>query len=1290
MGNRGVSGASHSLTWPAHLVASIAIHAAKHPIEVIVLTFVFATFAYFYVVHAVTHSLLFSNLSDVVTLSAFQGRNASSELLLSAAHRPVFVRRAASHDWIPLADLENDHGLASMQEFFDQAQTKYLEWVVLTDGPTGSTDIRAFRRKEVLSPLAHSLYDSLDCALPLIHLQDVVNDTEAEVFGCISDRLDTQTQLTSRLSLSSSPVRTALHSIVRQVKPESSAQVSELERWRSGALWVQALMPSTARSEPSYFSFEWLMSFARRALRRVWMCIQGAHPMDFTVVLAAYILMHGSFVHLYLSVRKFPSGFWLGTCVLLSGMFAFLFALVTANASNVPIDPILISEALPFLVITVGFEKPYVLIRAFFQAQGPNSPTDLSSEEKDAQQDNFSGIATPEQRFVHALTQRVQREQALGTLSAAPPMKEVASQAIQSTIPGLLRAYAIEIGILCVGAMSGVSGLREFCQLAALILVYDATLLFTFFVAVLSIVLEVRRLRDDANKPNPVAFPLDTNPLTEAPAEPKHTMPNRPKPHSSLEVGGFPWYRRLLRPIRHPLARLKLILLLTIVSLHALKLVSTLTLQSTLERHHTSRSPSLYDQAIASSSVYNVNLTNDALKQTLQDYGARQPMDADLVVIVESPTVLVLVDQANDTLLTPSSALVNAAVDASSSSSPTSYANGQQTRSGSTGFWPWDSLQRPKPNSVGHRDESAFNSFLNAWKEGLRDPIVTRCLSLALVISLFLNTFLLKGIATRNPAVIEGNAVRITAQAAARLMGAHLVQNWNESPSVNGRSPNNKHAPPPAISLDQLEPAESPPPASDPPRDLDTVLCIYKEKGGAASLNDEEVIMLAQRGHIAAYALEKSLQDYERAVVIRRALLSRASQTQSLESSLLPYKNYHYDAVFGACCENVIGYMPIPVGIAGPLKVDGEMMPIPMATTEGTLVASTSRGCKALNAGGGVITVLTQDAMTRGPAIDFPSIKNAAKAKRWLDSSAGAKEVKQAFDSTSRFARLASLHSVLAGRTLYVRFATSTGDAMGMNMISKGVEASLKMMREKHFPEMELLSLSGNYCTDKKPAAINWIEGRGKSVVAEATIPGDVVRSVLKCTVADLVRLNLKKNLIGSAMAASVGGFNAHASNILTAMFLAMGQDPAQNVESSNCMTIMEAVNDQRDLLVSVSMPSIEVGTVGGGTVLPPQRAMLDVLGVRGANQQTPGANAQRLARIIAAAVMAGELSLMSALAAGHLIQAHMKHNRSAPPTPGTQTPSISSDAPQFLPTMTPLMATPIPDARSASPNQTR
>lgn len=131
--------------------------------------------------------------------------------------------------------------------------------------------------------------------------------------------------------------------------------------------------------------------------------------------------------------------------------------------------------------------------------------------------------------------------------------------------------------------------------------------------------------------------------------------------------------------------------------------------------------------------------------------------------------------------------------------------------------------------------------------------------------------------------------------------------------------------------------------------------------------------------------------------------------TKTLETSALPLTNYDYQTVAGACCENVVGYMPLPVGIAGPLIIDGTSYLIPMATCEGTLVASTSRGCKAINAGGGVTTVVTRDAMTRGPVLEFPSLKLAAEAKAWIESPEGEKVLQDAFNSTSRFGRLQSL-----------------------------------------------------------------------------------------------------------------------------------------------------------------------------------------------------------------------------------------------------------------------------------------
>lgn len=445
-------------------------------------------------------------------------------------------------------------------------------------------------------------------------------------------------------------------------------------------------------------------------------------------------------------------------------------------------------------------------------------------------------------------------------------------------------------------------------------------------------------------------------------------------------------------------------------------------------------------------------------------------------------------------------------------------------------------------------------------------------------------------------------------------------------------------------------------------RPLDELVEILKE-GNVKECNNAEVLELVTEGKLPLYALEKQLGDKLRAVVIRRQAIAKFADAPVLLTEKLPYKSYDYDRVFGACCENVIGYIPIPLGIAGPIIIDGKPYHIPVATTEGCLVASTMRGCKAINAGGGVETVLTADGMTRGPCVQFPNLTQAGKAKAWLDSEEGQKKMKAAFNSTSRFARLQHIKTAIAGDLLYIRFKTTTGDAMGMNMISKGVEHSLKCMIEDFgFEDMDVVSLSGNYCIDKKAAAINWIEGRGKSIVASADVPADIVKKVLKSDVDALVDLNVSKNLVGSALAGAVGGFNAHAANLLTAVFIATGQDPAQNVESSNCMTLMKKLPNG-DLRISVSMPSIEVGTIGGGTVLDPQGAMLELLGIRGPHPTVPGSNARQLAKIVASAVLASELSLCSALAAGHLVQSHMTHNRkgAAAPAPASSAPSTTA-----------------------------
>jgi hydroxymethylglutaryl-CoA reductase (NADPH) len=278
--------------------------------------------------------------------------------------------------------------------------------------------------------------------------------------------------------------------------------------------------------------------------------------------------------------------------------------------------------------------------------------------------------------------------------------------------------------------------------------------------------------------------------------------------------------------------------------------------------------------------------------------------------------------------------------------------------------------------------------------------------------------------------------------------------------------------------------------------------------------------------------------------------------------------------------------------------------------------------------------------MTRAPVFVCKSAKEAHEIQTFCENKFD--EIAGEFNSTSNYARLQSIKSNIVGKYIFLRFKCTTGDAMGMNMACKGTDKAIDFIM-KQFP-IRLISLSSNACTDKKPSAVNWIEGRGKSVVCEAVIKKEIVEKVLKTSVDAMIEVNYVKNMIGSSVAGSIGGNNAHASNIVTAMFIACGQDVAQNVESSNCMTIMEKdANNQEDLYVSVTLPSLEVGTVGGGTNLSSQSACLKLIGVHGADD---GANSSKLASIISSGVLAGEISLIAALSSGHLLCSHMKLNR--------------------------------------------
>ena len=330
--------------------------------------------------------------------------------------------------------------------------------------------------------------------------------------------------------------------------------------------------------------------------------------------------------------------------------------------------------------------------------------------------------------------------------------------------------------------------------------------------------------------------------------------------------------------------------------------------------------------------------------------------------------------------------------------------------------------------------------------------------------------------------------------------------------------------------------------------------------------------------------------------------------------------------------ENMIGCVHVPLGFVGPIRVNGRWASaefiVPMATTEAALIATVNRGCAAITESGGADPYIVKDEMTRAPVFRVRNVAHGIEVAAWVD--AHMDELRALASTTTHHGKLLSAHSSANGRSLFIRFAFDTGDAMGMNMATIASDRLARRIEEE--TGAKLISVSGNYCVDKKPSAINFILGRGKTVLADATIPRDVVISKLKVTPEELTETAYRKNLLGSAMSLSYG-YNAHAANVLAAIFIATGQDPAQVVEGSTVITTCELVDE--GLYISVRIPALEIGTVGGGTKLPSQSEALSIMGCLG-----PG-KAKKLAEIVASVVLAGELSTIAAQAKGHLASAH-------------------------------------------------
>lgn len=339
----------------------------------------------------------------------------------------------------------------------------------------------------------------------------------------------------------------------------------------------------------------------------------------------------------------------------------------------------------------------------------------------------------------------------------------------------------------------------------------------------------------------------------------------------------------------------------------------------------------------------------------------------------------------------------------------------------------------------------------------------------------------------------------------------------------------------------------------------------------------------------------------------------------------------------------------VPAYVIGPLRVNGGWASgdykIPLATVEVPLIPSTSRGIKVANLCGGVKTRVEKSEMTRAPLF---TAKDEPKAKELCDFLHREFDtLSQVVSKTTSHGKLTSIEAVYNGADVYARIGMDTGDAAGHNMAEKGAQFIWDYIRNlpQFRNDVRIVSISSNYCTDKKPARINLEKGRGKSVRASLCIPKDILEKHLHTTAECMQELNYKKNIIGSQLAGCVGGNNAHHANLVAAMYLALGQDIANVVEGSLGSTAVKAASDG-SMVFGVYLPALIVGTVWKRT--PPEYAQknLEMLGVLGGGNPI-GSHAKALAEIIAATVLVGELSLMASLAKdGDLWQAHQRFER--------------------------------------------
>lgn len=378
-----------------------------------------------------------------------------------------------------------------------------------------------------------------------------------------------------------------------------------------------------------------------------------------------------------------------------------------------------------------------------------------------------------------------------------------------------------------------------------------------------------------------------------------------------------------------------------------------------------------------------------------------------------------------------------------------------------------------------------------------------------------------------------------------------------------------------------------------------------------------------------------SEDDYSKEIIRKRQKFVESFTGQKFEH----ITQYSFDPHISAGnCENFMGVAQIPIGIAGPLKIKGDYTRgdylIPMATSEGTLVASYNRGMKLINLSGGANCTVVGDAMQRAPVFVLKDAKEGRKFEKWVQEHTD--KIKKEAEATSKIAKLKYIDYYLSNKFVYLRFNFSTGDAAGQNMVGRATFAACSWIID-NYKDIEHFFLESNFATDKKGSQINIMRTRGKRVTAEAIIPRNVLTETMRVTPESLVYHNNVANVGSFISGANNNGL--HSANGITAMFIATGQDVA-NVAESSAGIIYTELTPKNDLYISITIPSLIVATYGGGTGLATQRECLEMLGCLGKGK------VKKLAEIIGGVVLAGELSLASAISSSDWVSSHEQYGR--------------------------------------------